>query len=756
MVTRTAPAAFGCVLLLLCHGNGFAEVRSVGLATDKVLCIEIEDGTVDHRSRGKYGAVKGATFRYETAEDAANYQVTSLGDTNYRRAVPPRTVSLKSVGTEFARTGDWDIKPRLTHWLYLELPHPLKEKSPYTIKMPKALGAGTSTLRYTMDSTRRLTPSIHLSEIGYLPDSPKVAYLSCWAGSGGALDLSAFVGREFTLLPHDKRQTVAFKGNIERRRRAEEKGDDAYGGNYQRTDVYEMDFSSFRQPGTFVLAIPGLGCSVAFPIGKAVFAKPYKLTTHGLYYQRCGCALPAQYAGKSWARKRCHHPADRKTVLETTLSIPDCSMGGGGLDQFKELPKRTTGKKLNYWGGWHDAGDFDRRSQHLEGAALLLDVYTIFPDRFSDRDLPVPEAGNGIPDIIDEALWCLAFFARGMTPEGGVRGGIESEGHPEFDSCSWEDRLHLYAYAADARTSYQFAWCAAKAARALTAAGHAAKGKPYTAAAEKAWRWATANDGGGFADAKNAAAAELLAVTERAGYEAAFRETSVLSEAPEAELKVWRKHDQEAGAFSFAQAVPPGKTDAAFLNIVRDAVIRAGDRAVKEAQSRAFRFAGNLYRPLNWGLGACPDVAHATRAYALTRDRKYADAVASTCAFTLGGNPCNLVFVTGLGQRRITQVLDLDSWRLADRRGIHDAVPGLVPSGPVATDKLKKGIRDFSLRSHYPEFSRWPPLEMYAGNRFDPGQNEHTINLVCSAAHAYAFLHAYGQGNGETAPAKAR
>jgi endoglucanase len=743
MRLKLAATAFGCVVLFSLF-VGAVEIKSIGLVSDKVLCLEAEDGTVDHRAGGKYGAVKGATFSSEAAENVDNYRVGSLGDPGYRTPLSPRAVGRKSVGTEFARVGDWDFRPRLTHCLYLDMPHPFRENVAYSIRIAGVLGARTVTARFTMDSTARISPAIHLSEIGYLRVCPKVAYLSCWSGSGGPLDLSAFEGRAFTVRQADSRRTVAFKGLIALRRNADTKGDDAYGKNFQRTDVYEMDFSLLREPGRYVLSVPGLGCSEVFPIGDTVFRAPYRVCVHGLYYQRCGCALPSQYAGRGWARKRCHHPRDRKSVHDTTLAIPQCSMGGGTLNQFKELPKRTTGKTLNYWGGWHDAGDFDRRAQHLEGAALLLDVYTIFPKRFADRDLPVPEAGNGVPDIIDEALWCVDFFARGMTSEGGVRGGIESDGHPEFDSCSWEDRLRLYAYAEDARTSYRFAWCAAKAARALDLSGHASRAAPYAKAAEKAWRWATTHDEGSFADAKNAAAAELLAITGGAEYDKAFRQTSVLSRDPNVGLKVWKKHDQTSGTFSFAVAVPADKTDADFLAIVRKAIVREGDKALKEVQQRAFRFAGDLYRPLNWGLGACPDVAHAIRAFAVTRETKYADAVATSCAFTLGGNPCNLVFVTGLGKRRITQVLDLDSWRLADARDAHDTVPGLVPSGPVAADKPGGGIRGFSLKSHHPDFRQWPSLELYAGNRFDPGQNEHTVNLVCDAAHAYAFLHAYG------------
>jgi hypothetical protein len=77
-----------------------------------------------------------------------------------------------------------------------------------------------------------------------------------------------------------------------------------------------------------------------------------------------------------------------------------------------------------------DAGDWDRRVQHLKSGLLLLELAELFPDYFGSLSLNIPESGNGLPDVVNEALWNIDFFRRLQTAAGGIRGGIESSEHP--------------------------------------------------------------------------------------------------------------------------------------------------------------------------------------------------------------------------------------------------------------------------------------------------------------------------------------
>ncbi len=81
---------------------------------------------------------------------------------------------------------------------------------------------------------------------------------------------------------------------------------------------------------------------------------------------------------------------------------------------------------------------------------------------------------------MDEALWGLDGYRRMQTPEGGIRGGIESEEHPRHGEGSWQESLMLSAYAPDPRSSFIYAASAAKLARAL-AGVEKALSEAYTA-----------------------------------------------------------------------------------------------------------------------------------------------------------------------------------------------------------------------------------------------------------------------------------
>ena len=100
-------------------------------------------------------------------------------------------------------------------------------------------------------------------------------------------------------------------------------------------------------------------------------------------------------------------------------------------------------------GGYCDAGDWDRRIQHLSVSRTLLELYELFPDYFERLDLNLP-GPDGLPGIIREALWDVDFYKRLQTKEGGVRGGIESEAHPRYGEGSWQESQLVMAYAPDA------------------------------------------------------------------------------------------------------------------------------------------------------------------------------------------------------------------------------------------------------------------------------------------------------------------
>ncbi|MBR6380197.1 MAG: glycoside hydrolase family 9 protein [Lachnospiraceae bacterium] len=122
---------------------------------------------------------------------------------------------------------------------------------------------------------------------------------------------------------------------------------------------------------------------------------PWKAVTNalikGLYFQRCGCDLEEKYAGKFV------HPA--------------CHTAPAALWENPEM-KRTV------IGGWHDAGDYGKYvGPGAVTVAHMLYAWLLFESGCEDP-LNIPESGNGIPDILNEARYELEWMLQMQREDG--------------------------------------------------------------------------------------------------------------------------------------------------------------------------------------------------------------------------------------------------------------------------------------------------------------------------------------------------
>jgi endoglucanase len=70
--------------------------------------------------------------------------------------------------------------------------------------------------------------------------------------------------------------------------------------------------------------------------------------------------------------------------------------------------------------GWHDAGDFSIYSSSLNTALFwLLDTWSDFQPQADDTN--IPESGNGVPDLLDEARWGLEWLLSVQDGSGAFR-----------------------------------------------------------------------------------------------------------------------------------------------------------------------------------------------------------------------------------------------------------------------------------------------------------------------------------------------
>lgn len=181
--------------------------------------------------------------------------------------------------------------------------------------------------------------------------------------------------------------------------------------NREGTEVWKMDFSEITDKGTYAVLVDGIGISQSFTISDDHWAEIFDVALSGFYHQRSGIALEAEYT--SWTRPASLHTegGTKVTVYQSTYA-PNVSRDNDPdlPSRFSELVSHATTTVLeDAGGGWHDAGDWDRRIQHVEAARKLIEIAELSPDFAKNRQASIPENANGIPDVVDEAMWTLDF-----------------------------------------------------------------------------------------------------------------------------------------------------------------------------------------------------------------------------------------------------------------------------------------------------------------------------------------------------------
>lgn len=542
----------------------------------------------------------------------------------------------------------------------------------------------------------------------------------------------------------DKTGEAAYEGEVKLSKAGNDRNEDAYNRNFNGTDVYMMDFSPLKTPGRYRVYVDGVGCSYPFEIEEDVWRKAFYVSVRGLYHERSGIALGPPYT--SFVRPRNFHPDDGVKVYATKASLLDTANGlAPDSEQFSKL---VLGKTLeivpNAWGGYCDAGDWDRRIQHLEIARLLLDLEGLFPAFFEKMDLNIPKGNDGLPDILNEALWGIDFFKRMQLSNGAIRGGIESESHPKYGEASWQETWSVMAYAPDPWSSYLYAAAAARAAHVLSkrspslAAG-------YAESARSAMNWAERELKNGtravypyqVKDARNLAAAELFRLTGAKEWHDLFLLTTAFKSG-DAPLATHMSYDQGEAAWVYYNT-DQTHADAAIKRNCKNAILAEARNRIFAQAKAGFKWSKSTWRPPFAGAFSAPDCVPLIWAHIITGDKEYLQAVVLGSQTGLGANPLNMTYTSGVGYKYPQHVMHLDS-----RVTRQPPPPGLTVEGPLDTAVLggwQTPIHMYAGKFCYPHPKDWPVIETYWDVFWYPMMCEFTVwQTIAPTAFVWGYL----------------
>ncbi|MEM1298576.1 MAG: glycoside hydrolase family 9 protein [Pseudomonadota bacterium] len=598
-------------------------------------------------------------------------------------------ISRKANILETANTG-WQLDYTTLQNVFLELDQPLDPGAEIVINFN---GTGFEAITATYDPVATISEAIHVNLAGFDPDDAvKTAYLSSWNGfdydpdherGGEGVPQSFAPGLTYSVIDEGTGQTVLTGQTT----LAQAVGQGSnFWQNYALTDVWQMDLSDLTEAGDYHVVVEGVGRSQSFEIADDHWDDIFDLVFKGYYHQRSGIALEEEYT--DWTRPRALHPDDGITIRQTTVQIIDTSEAyDGSLPKpFEFWEGNLTGETVDdAWGGWHDAGDFDRRTQHMQTTRKLIELHEFQTDWSEGYDGNIPESGDGIPDLLNEAIWGTEVFRRLQHDDGGVPGGIESASYGGYGDSSFTDQRDLYVYAPDVWTSWEYAATAAKIARAL---------EPYDADEAAAWLasgvaafdWAEARvppaaeyDNGFLPTARNLAAAELFETTGETRFKDLFAQTFAYAGDDAVE---WYENQYDA-AWLYATSGQAG-ADAALKTLALSIIEDRAEWLLENGTNSGFGFVHDPYSPYGWGATASQPTYSAdflVRMHALTGDQAYLDAITQDVDYALGANPLNMSFITGLdqivpGARQPEEVLHADM----DVLGI-DPPPGITLYG---------------------------------------------------------------------------
>ena len=322
----------------------------------------------------------------------------------------------------YAPQATWDL--RIANNLYLQLNNPVASGASVQVVNNGTLWPTNMAFVSTADPLR-YNPAVHVNQEGYLPAFPKKAIVGYYLGSAGELPIST---NTFLLVDAQSGATV-YQGTLSQR--------SDVGYVYTPTPyqtVYQADFGSFTTPGAYRVVVPGMGGSLPFRIDEGIgmdFARAYAL---GMFEQRSGFNVAMPFTRFTHAADHLApasvptNAADPYVFTWTTIASYASSVNSANPPQVAPLltnpavqlyPFVNPGP-VDVSGGHFEAGDYNRVTYN---SAQLLHVLVFAMDSLPGvgalDNLGIPESGDGVSDVLQEAKWEADFLAKMQDTDGG-------------------------------------------------------------------------------------------------------------------------------------------------------------------------------------------------------------------------------------------------------------------------------------------------------------------------------------------------
>ncbi len=679
-----------------------------------------------------------------------NIILTSENDKNYLSRVHPKTIYRKTKPHVSARVGPkYEHTFGQRHTLYLVLPKAVQNQKSYEVIFQDKLDY-LGKLGIEADMKELRSEAIHVSQPGYHTlQSPKHAYLSAWLGDGGSLSYP--VGSSFYILTK-RTNKIKYEGKISLSSSA---GTIYFGeqfgpGDYNRTNVYRLNFSGFNDRGEYKIHIPSVGVSFPFSINDDIFKEAFKLQMKGFYHQRSGIKLEPPYT--SYLRPRNQHPGDGVKIYacnKETFFSDSYSPEKTYINPFKRIANSIILDSTisDAWGGWMDATDYDRRYLHFQTVHGLIDTYETDKQYFSNFKLNIPESINEIPDIIDEATWGLDLFLRTQAEDGEIAYGIESVAHPSAGETSWNESLPLALVPGCPGIAYKYAAVASRVSKILREYDKD-KANEYLTSARKAIEWADANINNPLY--KNALPMDTWFFTDTYAF---MYEATGESKWRKKFINSFNRLNKDNNFLINEQSFK-GLYKYTKLVYSDDLIASAINKMILDKAESLLSLSGKLaygeYEDFKYNcwISILYNSPILVAAYDITGSEKYIENMVKAGHYGMGANPLNTTFTTGLGKRFTYQ---WDDEALFTNTPFATGIPVYGPF-PYYTDKElpdsdffwdKKKVQLY-WSTIYPSIDNWPMRETYFELMRIPAMNEFTVmQNMADQAFRWGFLSQY-------------